>query len=126
MGLPAVELLEQLIKANRGAKYAGEVLSAFKGAESPVSSEVTKSETSPNGSLSPQLLAEPLTKRQLQILELLAQGLQNKEIGEKLFVSPDTVRSHLRNIYSKLSVSSRLEAVTKAAGLGILTAVDSS
>ena len=65
-------------------------------------------------------LIEPLTNRELEILELLAQRLQNKEISEKLFVSPTTVKTHLQNIYQKLSVSGRRQAVESAKNLGIL------
>ena len=66
-------------------------------------------------------LIEPLTNRELEVLELLAQRLQNKEIAEKLFVSPATVKSHLESIYQKLNVNKRREAIDKAHKLGILT-----
>ncbi len=54
-----------------------------------------------------------LSKRELEILELLAKGHRYKEIASDLGISFDTVRSHLRNIYEKLQVSSRTEAVVK-------------
>jgi LuxR family maltose regulon positive regulatory protein len=68
-----------------------------------------------------QPLAEPMTNRELEILNLLGQRLQNKEIAAKLFISPQTVKKHLNNIYVKLNVSSRRQAVEKAGALGILT-----
>ena len=68
-----------------------------------------------------QPLVEPLTNRELDALELLAQRLSNKEIAEKLFISTTTVKGHLQNIYGKLNVSKRREAVEKAEALGILT-----
>jgi LuxR family maltose regulon positive regulatory protein len=66
-------------------------------------------------------LVEPLTNRELDVLELLAQRLRNKEIAEKLIVSPATIKSHLESIYQKLNVGKRLEAIDKARKLGILT-----
>jgi LuxR family transcriptional regulator, maltose regulon positive regulatory protein len=65
-------------------------------------------------------LVEPLSKRELELLELLAEGLSNQDIAERLFLSPHTVKTHVRNIYSKLDVSSRTQAVARARVLGIL------
>jgi ATP/maltotriose-dependent transcriptional regulator MalT len=69
----------------------------------------------------PQPLVEPLTKRELDVLELLAQRLSNKEIADKLYVSTATVKSHIHNIYGKLNVSKRRQAVEKAKKIGILS-----
>ncbi len=65
-------------------------------------------------------LVEPLTNRELDVLELLAKRLSNKEIADKLFISPTTVKGHLKNIYQKLEVNKRREAVEKAKDLGIV------
>ena len=57
--------------------------------------------------------AEELTKREMELLELLSKGYRYKEIAEKLFISQDTVRTHIRNIYVKLQVNSKIEAINK-------------
>lgn len=56
---------------------------------------------------------ENLTQRESEILSYVAKGYQDKEIAEKFFLSPETVRTHLRNIYKKLHVRSRTEAALK-------------
>ena len=56
---------------------------------------------------------EELTKRELELLDLLQKGYRYKEIAEKLFISQDTVRTHIRNIYLKLQVNSKIEAINK-------------
>lgn len=65
-------------------------------------------------------LVEPLTDREHEILALLAERLSDKEIARALFISPQTVKRHTANIYQKLQVNGRREAVSKAAGLGLL------
>jgi DNA-binding NarL/FixJ family response regulator len=64
---------------------------------------------------------EELTARELEVLHLLAQGLSNRAIAEALFVSDRTVQTHLTNIFTKMQVSSRLEAVLTAIRRGWLT-----
>jgi ATP/maltotriose-dependent transcriptional regulator MalT len=66
-------------------------------------------------------LIDPLTPREIDVLELLAQRFRNKEIAEKLFISPETVKGHLKNIYQKLDVKDRRRAVLKAQQLGMLS-----
>ena len=67
-----------------------------------------------------QPLVEPLSERELEVLELLSEGCSNREIGQRLYISLPTVKSHTRNIYSKLGVHSRREAVARARALGML------
>jgi len=70
---------------------------------------------------SPQpLVYEPLTERELDVLREAAHGLTNKAIGLALGISDRTVQGHLRNIFEKLHVANRTEAVVKAAQLGLL------
>jgi LuxR family maltose regulon positive regulatory protein len=63
---------------------------------------------------SPQHLIEPLSERELQVLRLLQSAMTSEEISRELFVSVNTARSHIRNIYSKLAVHGRIEAIQKA------------
>jgi LuxR family maltose regulon positive regulatory protein len=67
-----------------------------------------------------QPLAEPLSERELEVLRLIAQGLSNREIGECLFLALSTVKGHNRNIFDKLQVQSRTEAVARARDLGLV------
>jgi two-component system, NarL family, response regulator LiaR len=64
--------------------------------------------------------AESLTERELEVLRLAARGLTNKQIGHDLDISDRTVQNHLANIYAKLAVASRTEAVTEALQRGLL------
>lgn len=61
-----------------------------------------------------QAQTEVFSKREMDVLDLLCEGNSYREMAEKLFVSPNTIRFHLKNIYKKLDVSSRHEAVIKA------------
>ena len=61
-----------------------------------------------------------ISDREYAVLELLATGQSNKEIARKLFISPNTVKTHVANLYTKLEVSKRLEAVNAARELGLI------
>ena len=92
--------------------YTDKLLAAFE-------AEKRKSEDKPD--LPPaQPLIEQLSQRELKILQLIAQGLSNREIGERLFLALDTVKGHNRKIFDKLQVQSRTEAVARARELGLL------
>jgi LuxR family transcriptional regulator, maltose regulon positive regulatory protein len=69
---------------------------------------------------SPETLVEPLSQRELEVLQLIALGKTNKEIAQQLFLSLGTVKAHTASIYRKLDVAHRTEAVTRARQLGIL------
>ena len=73
-----------------------------------------------SSSLSAQPLIEPLSERELEILQLIAEGLTNQEIGSQLYLSLNTVKAHTRNIYGKLGVNSRTQAAARGRTLGIL------
>lgn len=69
-------------------------------------------------------LVEGLTDRELEILGFAARGLTNKEIGRHLFISDRTVQGHLQNVYQKLGVGTRTEAVTAGLARGIIALTD--
>jgi LuxR family maltose regulon positive regulatory protein len=108
LGQPIVALLKGA--GSRGVKpqYISRLLAAF----------------APHEPLQPDLerqpLVEPLTDRELEVLQLLAGRLSNRELGRRLFISLPTVKSHTRSIYGKLGVHNREQAVARARALGIL------
>jgi LuxR family maltose regulon positive regulatory protein len=133
-GPPMADLLKRLIKKNVAVEYIDRLLAAFRDDEYRVVPDASLSQAIQELSVSPQSprtpvsasadvqpLVEPLTNRELDVLELLVQRMQNKEIAEKLCISPETVKAHLRNIFQKLMVSTRRQAITRAKALGILT-----
>jgi non-specific serine/threonine protein kinase len=63
---------------------------------------------------------DPLTTREREVLELIAQGRSNREIADALFVTEHTVKYHVASLFSRLDVTSRAEAVARAASLGLL------
>ncbi len=92
------------------AAYIKRLLEGFHGNEKPGAPPLSEA----------QLAAEEaLTKRELEVLRLLATSLSTTEMAQKLFVAPSTVRTHIKNIYSKLSVNRRMEAVQRAKELGL-------
>jgi LuxR family maltose regulon positive regulatory protein len=66
------------------------------------------------------LLLDPLTPKEIRVLQLLAEGYSNSAIAEKMFVSDSTVRTHLRNINSKVAAHNRTQAVAIARRLGVI------
>ena len=116
LGTPMEDLLKQLQEQNGAPGYCTTLLAAFKD-DSLTTTEGFSRPDSPS-------LADPLTVREQEVLDHLIQGKSNKEIGEFLFVSIYTVKTHLRSIFNKLDVSSRLQAVTKANALGIAGKTD--
>jgi len=91
--------------------YVDKLLAAF---AQPVALPQSKIEN-PNSRM-----PEPLSQRELEVLQLVAQGLSNSEIGERLFLALDTVKGHNRNIYGKLQVQRRTEAIARGRELGLL------
>jgi LuxR family maltose regulon positive regulatory protein len=107
-------LLAKAVSQEIVPDYAAELLAAFP-------DEVRHAiDFDPELLFTPQLLVEPLSERELEVLRLMADGLKYKEIADKLVISVNTVRHHTRNIYGKLDVNSRAQSVARARDLGLL------
>jgi LuxR family maltose regulon positive regulatory protein len=106
-GLPLAGLLRQLARQGVAPDYVRQILAAFPDLQARSNLEH---------------LSEPLTDRELEILELLARRLSNREIGQLLDISILTVKSHATHIYRKMGVKRRHQAVAKARSLNLLPA----
>jgi len=72
-------------------------------------------------SSSEESLVEPLTAREMEVIQLMAQGLANKQIALSLNISEHTVKFHLSSLYAKLGISSRTEAIKRGIELGLIS-----
>jgi DNA-binding NarL/FixJ family response regulator len=68
----------------------------------------------------PEVLAEPLSEREVEVLRLVTAGLSNRQIAMRLFISPGTAKSHIHNLCGKLGVHNRTEAAMRARELGLV------
>jgi len=109
-GRHIADLLPAVVARGTVPDYARRLLAAF---------EAEKQRNEENRMVS-QGLIDPLSKRELEILKLIAQGLSNKEISERLFLALVTVKGHNQRIFSKLQVQRRTEAVARARELGLI------
>ncbi len=111
-GLPMAQLLSEAAALGRMPDYIGKLLVAFEAEE--------HKREDPSSRPPAQPLIEPLSRRELEVLHLMAQGLSNQEMSERLFLALDTVKGHNRKIFGKLQVQRRTEAVARARELGLL------
>lgn len=117
-GMPMRVLLEgsvSLVDRPDLLKHAELILGSF--AQSAAKRPTPTERTAPTREMG---LIEPLSDRELEVLGLMAEGLSNPAIAERLYLTANTVRTHARNIYGKLEVHSRMEAVNKAREIGLL------
>jgi LuxR family maltose regulon positive regulatory protein len=111
-GLPMAQLLSEAAAQGIMLDYTSKLLAAF---------EAEKQKTEDKSPFPhAQALIEPLSPRELEVLQLIARGLSNDEIGKRLFLALDTVKGHNRRIFDKLQVQRRTEAVARAHELGLL------
>lgn len=113
-GEPMAELLALAVTRDIEPDYARDLLNAFRtphpqSGDGPVTTSADR-----------QPLIEPLSRRETEVLQLIAQGLSNREICERLFLALDTVKGHNRVIFNKLQVRRRTEAVARARELDLL------
>jgi LuxR family maltose regulon positive regulatory protein len=111
-GAPMARLLSEAADRGITPDCTGRLLAAFDAGE-------RKSEGEPHQPPA-RSLTEPLSRRELEVLRLIAQGLSNREISERLFIALMTVKGHNRRIFAKLMVGRRTEAVARARELGLL------
>ena len=114
-GAPMALLLAQLAPDNEAARQILAVL-----ADEEMGEEKTAVIPAPMSTTQPALI-EPLSEREIDVLQLIAEGFSNQEIALELSVSLSTVKWHSSNIYSKLAVKNRSQAVAKARTLGLLS-----
>ncbi|MBN1584673.1 MAG: hypothetical protein JXA89_28460 [Anaerolineae bacterium] len=110
-GTPMATLLRRVAERDIAPAYTSKLLLSF-GEHAIEQATIEKTDGSP--------MLEPLSEREIEILQLIAQGLSNREIGEQLFISQGTVKAHTSNIYGKLGVRSRTQAVAQARDWGLL------
>jgi LuxR family maltose regulon positive regulatory protein len=118
LGMPMIDVLKILVQHQPGQAYAQQTL------------EACQAECRRKAPLEPDTTSKPriyerlphhlLTRREIEILPLLAEGLSNKEIAARLHVAPLTVKTHLQNIYKKLNAKNRIETLKISREVGII------
>jgi LuxR family maltose regulon positive regulatory protein len=119
-GPAMIDLLKQLYQQNISKDYIRQILTVFKSDEHRAMHEETSRHAKASPALESGPLSQKLSKRERDVLACLAEGLTNREIASKLFVSYVTVKKHLYNIYKKLDVHTRTAALNKSRELGII------
>lgn len=97
-----------LLKDTNPAELLQHIREVYNGG-SPMSSQVARRIIN-----SFRVIENPLSNRETEILKMLSKGMNYKEVAEELFLSPHTIKTHIKNIYSKLHVKNRAEAIYKA------------
>jgi len=113
-GLPMAKLLSSAISQNIAPDYASKLLAAFP--KDILGAVQIDKELTANT----QMLVEPLSRREIEVLRLIAEGYKYTEIAERLVVSINTVRHHTRNVYGKLEVNNRTQAISRGKELNLL------
>jgi LuxR family maltose regulon positive regulatory protein len=118
-GVPMAELVQQAASRGIAVGYASRLLTAI---EATTKAQGPSTETRRLSATHhpPSVLIDPLSERELEVLRLVASGLSNREIAKELVITVGTAKWHLHNIYGKLGVHSRTQAVARARELALL------
>jgi LuxR family transcriptional regulator, maltose regulon positive regulatory protein len=121
-GAPMVALLTQISHGDSSVtSYAARLLLAFPNAELyGLGFEIDTGSTQNSKLKTQNFLAEPLTARELEILRLIGDGHSNQAIADRLVVAVSTIKKHVNNIYGKLDVRSRTQALVRARELSLI------
>jgi LuxR family maltose regulon positive regulatory protein len=119
-GSSMLQLLREASAREIIPDYTDKLLAAFEAVKRKSEDKPDLPPALPEGQRDSEPLIEPLTQRELKILQLIAQGLSNHAISERLFLALSTVKGHNRIIFDKLQVQSRTEAVARARELDLL------
>jgi LuxR family maltose regulon positive regulatory protein len=119
-GEPLATLLRQVAARGNAPDYANRLLEAFDVLEPRRARPTLPHPTRRPSSAESVTLVEPLTRRELHVLQLIHEGYSNQEIAEELVLALNTIKRHTSNIYSKLGVNSRTQALAQARQLGLL------
>ena len=117
-GEPMAKLLRLAASRGIAKKYVRRLLASFQRPTPGV--EFKPKVLSVEGVVAPSTLVEPLSVRELEVLRLIVAGMSNREIAEKLIIGEGTVKTHINNIYGKLDVQSRTQAIARATELKLL------
>ena len=117
-GEPMTKLLRLAASRGIAKKYVKKLLASFQRATPGAESQPKVLPT--EGLVAPSPLVEPLSERELDVLRLIVAGMSNREIAEKLIIGEGTVKTHINNIYGKLDVQSRTQAIAQARELKLL------
>jgi LuxR family maltose regulon positive regulatory protein len=121
-GTPIAHLLNEALTRGMMAEYTGRLLAVFEAEklEKQKRQDTSHQPLAAPTSLAARPLIEPLSQRELEVLQLMSQGLSNHQISQQLFLALSTVKGHNRIIFSKLQVQRRTEAVARARELRLL------
>ncbi|MCJ7715698.1 MAG: LuxR C-terminal-related transcriptional regulator, partial [Anaerolineales bacterium] len=119
-GMELKDLLAGLSETNENREHIRMILKAISDRESTQRKRIQIEQEKAVVPLRDRAVSDTLSFREIEVLELVGQGLRNKEISEKLFVQTSTIKQHMKNIFTKLDVSNRVMAANRAEELNLI------